>query len=460
MKTDKLANIRRGRFTGLITTLLFCALGLMACSGGPSTDSETHWMQSCEADADCDADLSCICNVCTLECDGDCSALGELATCGQAPQWCGDASGQLCLIECENSDECENGASCEGGLCVDPGGFDIGEPECQEDVPFYCEGDDCCPGDCYALSDSLIDVDEGCRLDQGEAYYCISPQVLSEDKPGTGDDLEDCYMDSSRDLAFLLPTQTPEVPTGGESPLQPCSSEVEVIFGQVTPDCALGFDPYGFKPDDEHRECTDHDECVWIYADCTQSCYCESVHEDYKQIYDDMLDDCPGIGDCDYECRGENFQEVSRCEDGLCTRFRSGSEESWIDRIDLDDDYTIAVAAYLDETGGLDEEQTSFLLESLVDDSRLYYDDIAEREEFTELPEAHLYANSRDIFFDNELEGRLFYSEDEAVAVVGTDGQYREVVFAQGEILGASGATVGWADSGYLTAMLATIEEK
>ncbi len=442
-----------------LMALLLLAMGLMACSGGgPSTDSETHWMQTCTSDADCGADLSCICEVCTVECDGDCSAVGEIASCGEAPDWCDDASGELCLIECDDADDCDSGVSCDGGLCVSDGGFDIGEPECQEEYPFYCEGADCCPGECYSLSDSLIDIDEACRLEEGEAHYCISPEVLAEEELQMSGEAEDCYVDSARGMAFVLPTQTPGMPTGGESPLQSCGSEIEdVIYGPQLPECddQEQQEPFEIEPTDEHRQCVEHDECVWIYADCGRSCACDAVHEDYQQMYDDMLDDCPDccFGECDYECRGENFQEVSRCEDGMCVRFRSGAEEFWIDRVDLDDDYTIGVAAYLDEDSGLNEEETSFSLESLVDDSRLYYDDAAEREEFDGLPETHLYAESRDLTFDNGLVGRLFYEEDQAVAVIGKDGEYREVVFVQGDI-------VGWANMAALRVLVQTIEEK
>ena len=51
------------------------ALALMGCGGrlGGETGSETHWLQTCTQNADCERG-SCLCGVCTLECtqDSDC----------------------------------------------------------------------------------------------------------------------------------------------------------------------------------------------------------------------------------------------------------------------------------------------------------------------------------------------------------------------------------------------------
>src|SRR6185436_8956632 len=78
---------------------LWFALSSAGCdpsSPTPQGDSQTNWLKSCDADADCGA-LSCVCGVCTRACDGgascdegfECfakSAPATVAACsGQAP---------------------------------------------------------------------------------------------------------------------------------------------------------------------------------------------------------------------------------------------------------------------------------------------------------------------------------------------------------------------------------------
>lgn len=110
--------------------LLLMGIVLTACvkrpvePGEPSTGSETHWLQSCEADG---PDCSCVCGVCTAVCDGDdaceradvearCAAprSPELdALCGVAP-----AGEGLCVAACEGDGSCGDGLACREGVCV------------------------------------------------------------------------------------------------------------------------------------------------------------------------------------------------------------------------------------------------------------------------------------------------------------------------------------------------------
>lgn len=71
--------------------------GRVQTSQGP--DSSTHWLSACDEDDDCGG-LSCLCGVCTRECDevAMCSGLGATAVCAEVAG-CGVA--QVCARECD-----------------------------------------------------------------------------------------------------------------------------------------------------------------------------------------------------------------------------------------------------------------------------------------------------------------------------------------------------------------------
>lgn len=110
------------RLLSIGAALLFMApTTFAACSGsdsGPSTDSETHWMETCEQDSDCPADLSCLCDTCTATCDDTCDDVADAATCLPAPTGCGLAGEPVCLVECTGDEACEEGYECAQGGCV------------------------------------------------------------------------------------------------------------------------------------------------------------------------------------------------------------------------------------------------------------------------------------------------------------------------------------------------------
>lgn len=67
---------------------VWVALGLAFGAGcGKAADvefgGETHWLMSCDTDAECGSKLACLCGVCTLGCsdEGSCSELGTQARC-------------------------------------------------------------------------------------------------------------------------------------------------------------------------------------------------------------------------------------------------------------------------------------------------------------------------------------------------------------------------------------------
>lgn len=82
-------------------TAWFAVLALAANCGSRTdnlprgTDSSSHWLATCDADAACPSGQSCLCGVCTRECDEtrDCRSLGEDAVCIDVE---GCSRGQVC----------------------------------------------------------------------------------------------------------------------------------------------------------------------------------------------------------------------------------------------------------------------------------------------------------------------------------------------------------------------------
>ena len=104
-------------------TISVVAFGTMiaAASCGKTTDgtdSNTHWMDSCDGDTDC-GNLSCLCGVCTKKCTGEssCDELGSDATCSPLTG-CGASLGPLCVGRGEGT----GGSSNTGGRAATTGG--------------------------------------------------------------------------------------------------------------------------------------------------------------------------------------------------------------------------------------------------------------------------------------------------------------------------------------------------
>ena len=126
--------------TGAVILVLLAAC---AKSEMPAPNKNTNWLEECSDDSDCGDALECICNICTVRCDGDdiCEEHGEpTAACWhqrseQLREQCGDSASwdSICVIEPEPlEDDCEPMfESCAtiivsedrylGGLAVDEG---------------------------------------------------------------------------------------------------------------------------------------------------------------------------------------------------------------------------------------------------------------------------------------------------------------------------------------------------
>ena len=68
----------------LTLAFLSSTVALLQCGSTSSTSgTETHWLQSCESDAECGG-FQCVCGLCTLPCTdtADCNEAPETSVCG------------------------------------------------------------------------------------------------------------------------------------------------------------------------------------------------------------------------------------------------------------------------------------------------------------------------------------------------------------------------------------------
>ena len=118
--------------------LILCASALLTCltacqqDARPQGEAETHWLEQCDANADC-GDGLCVCGVCTVECGADDLCDGEArpacANVQQLAQVCGEPIA-ACVRECTVDADCGAGDfECRDGVCVAAG---LPEPEAPE----------------------------------------------------------------------------------------------------------------------------------------------------------------------------------------------------------------------------------------------------------------------------------------------------------------------------------------
>lgn len=103
----------------VVYALLTAACGARVASNG-GTDSSTHWLDTCDEDADCKGELECICSVCTQPCNSE-SSCESLA--GSRPTLCAeltcadDRAGSSCTLACDGDTECPSDLTCVNGAC-------------------------------------------------------------------------------------------------------------------------------------------------------------------------------------------------------------------------------------------------------------------------------------------------------------------------------------------------------
>ena len=110
-----------------LATALLCACS-SGSGDGPVLDSNSNWLTVCDLDGECVDGLSCLCGVCTAECDesASCHDLHERSACAPADDTaavdvCGEpeatepAPRGLCLPECDDDGDCPHEAPCVDG---------------------------------------------------------------------------------------------------------------------------------------------------------------------------------------------------------------------------------------------------------------------------------------------------------------------------------------------------------
>lgn len=108
-----------------------CAVTVVTCTPGdpsdPSTDTESHWLESCAANASCPEGAECVCGICSTQCSGSgsCEELPGATTCTsntEVPSTCPRLQGMgACLESCESDAECRDrdpALACVDGRCT------------------------------------------------------------------------------------------------------------------------------------------------------------------------------------------------------------------------------------------------------------------------------------------------------------------------------------------------------
>jgi len=117
------------RFRSWIAFL--CAATVAACApadrSDPSTDTESHWLESCASGASCPEGANCVCGICSTPCSGSgsCKEVPGATTCTTKPE-VRSTCPQLqdtgaCLESCDSDAECrarDPALTCDDGRCT------------------------------------------------------------------------------------------------------------------------------------------------------------------------------------------------------------------------------------------------------------------------------------------------------------------------------------------------------
>ena len=157
------------------------AVAIGCASSVTEPDSETHWLKSCAANADCASGLSCVCGTCTRTCTADgCSDLGATAKCltptpSVAATSCATPpTTAICTAACTADADCAARGSalhCIGRACLVGAGAPVrdGGSDASGDAAVRCRTD----SDCRAPGS---DVPSTCVSDD-RAWRCGPVEV-------------------------------------------------------------------------------------------------------------------------------------------------------------------------------------------------------------------------------------------------------------------------------------------
>jgi hypothetical protein len=141
-------------------------------SSQPEVITETGFLDVCEATADCEGTLACVCGRCTSSCDNP-ATCGDRAVCATVLPASSCLGGlTACLPGCTEDSDCGPGDLCTGDSCVAErfiGGRPITGLSCDE---LDCDdGDSCTDDTCLALPTKYVFV-----TDQSASLQCTDSE--------------------------------------------------------------------------------------------------------------------------------------------------------------------------------------------------------------------------------------------------------------------------------------------
>lgn len=316
-----------------------------------SFESETHFLSSCDEGSTCGDGLSCLCGVCTRECDGDsaCSGLASGATCAaQGSSGCGAAE-MVCDVECDGDADCDEAGlagSCQSGRCRVGG-----EIEGSDDAPTADASTD--EGELPAddASESNDDADVGVPSDGG--------QRESE----SGDTADDAVSDDARDAESSDDSAADDA-TGTDGADDEASDggaddgvDLEDCDGLVSGGECLTCNDVATRAEDaaqavveleELRSCSVDADCTLLdtgapcFGGCPNAFSVDSADQ-ARDALDAVSDEyCAGYVDAGCSVAGPSCPTAdARCDDGVCVsaeRSESGCDSRDFDTCEQDDD--------------------------------------------------------------------------------------------------------------------------
>jgi hypothetical protein len=259
---------------------LFAVGSVIACSTTPAEEvgGETHWV-TCEVDADCNSERSCVCQLCTSACesDADCSELGSNARCEAAARTNFDGACQQEQVE---------------RLCV---------------LPTMVEEEG---------ESSEVTASEVTASDTAESS---EPGEATTGDPGT-DDVTDTDFTAPPDPTVNVPND----PVGCIGEAAATNPECATCEARSNAEYAL---IEQLASDSTFLSCTEDSDCVFIEPKTSCTTFCETSIavtevEAFSAAVQNIADqycDAPGfVKDCSSSCSRPDGARVAVCDQGAC----------------------------------------------------------------------------------------------------------------------------------------------
>lgn len=316
---------------GLITG--FLALAWASCA--KTTEHEgigtnTNWLQTCKAQDDCDDGESCVCGVCTIDCQNsdECSALHEATQCEPVQRGlCGgqSASTSACLQGCSDSGDCtavENGR-CVSGLCV-PGPPLTAECTIHSDCynsPISREQGRCGPE--VACIDGVCDAwcpGDACETTDQAVNACSEAGWICADALAPGFMFGVCratdiWCDSVDQCPKYRPSNEGEWTCEGGYCRFP--GFLYLYQNPPTDRFALTRDGGDIVISDAYTRCDNDDDCELVSAGCDGCCQHGAVNRELVATYEaHVAPACAGYQGAICNCINEDL--VAGCVEGVC----------------------------------------------------------------------------------------------------------------------------------------------